>query len=94
MPSTASGRRKPVFSTGGEAPSAPSARAIDASWCSNPHPVAPTPVMHWNTVVMSWVPKFVTGFAPPVSTMNVAPASRPVDTQLAVGWDRNTPSSP
>ena len=45
----ASLRRKPTFSAGGPAPSAPSARVIAANWCSKPHPLSPSAAMQVNT---------------------------------------------
>jgi len=45
----ASSRRNPWFSTGAGRPSAPSARVIDASTCSNPHPCSPSAAMQLKT---------------------------------------------
>ena len=44
----ASGRRKPWFSAGAARPSAPSARRIEANWCSKPQPVSPSAAMQVN----------------------------------------------
>src|SRR5262249_42592216 len=53
MPRYAFGRRKLALLGGGGWPSAPSARSVEANWCSKPQPVSPSPAMQLNTFAMS-----------------------------------------